>query len=472
MVEQNIQPLLDQYVQNPTDPKVNYWLAWEYEKIGLNAAALSYYLRCAELSEDKDLIYECLIKTWYCVSKSKRRPWYEMQQLLTAITQNPKRPEAYYFLSLKHGIKEEWKEAYYYASVGLELADFNSKSCLTNVSYPGHYALLFQKAYTSWYVGQREEAKTLWQELVSTPNLDPTFLEIGINNLKNFGFKDKFIKSLYLSNKKEDLLDIILQGPYKPYVLETAKKYLELEFVNKVIISCWKGDSTPTVYPKNIQIIKNEIPLSDGTANRNLQIVSSLGGLKISKAKYAIKMRNDQRYTLDSLKLMNDFFHEHKEVLNKNDNDPHYRIFTSGIFEGFPFHPRDGIFWGNREDLIRLFSCPLDTKSIHERAPIHKREYWKYYDSFIRTESYLGSHYCANFSDDVKKYLLNPEKYLHDNAPEYNLALAKSENIIRKYFKSFPREGIDLEWPTYGWETYPYDNQYNKFNERWHENGY
>ena len=96
MVEQNIQPLLDQYVQNPTDPKVNYWLAWEYEKIGLNAAALSYYLRCAELSEDKDLIYECLIKTWYCVSKSKRRPWYEMQQLLTAITQNPKRPEAYY----------------------------------------------------------------------------------------------------------------------------------------------------------------------------------------------------------------------------------------------------------------------------------------------------------------------------------------------------------------------------------------
>ena len=473
MAELQIQPLLDKYVHDPNDPENNYWLAWEYEKIGQNAAALSYYLRCAELSNDKDLVYECLLKTWLCVHKSKRRPWYEEQQLLTAITYNPKRPEAYYLLSSLYGQKEKWKECAYYANVGYELADFNSTPCRTDVHYPGHFSILFQKAFSSWYIGQREECKVLWQEVASRPDIDEYHLGIANNNLKNFGYDENYIKSLHHKEvMDENKIDIILQGPYKPYVLDTAKFYQNLSFVNKVIISCWQDDDTPKWYPQGILIVKNSKPKSDGTANRNLQIVSSLGGLNYSKTKYALKMRNDQRYTLESLELMNTFFHEHKEVLDREENDPHNRIFTSGIFEGFPFHPRDGIFWGNREDLIRLFSCPLDSNSIHDRAPIGKREYWKFYNSYIRTESYLGSHYCAHFNDEIKHYLLNPDKYLYDGAPEYNTALTTSDRIIRKYFKSFPREGVDLEWPTYGWKNYPYDNQYNQFNERWHEHGY
>ena len=39
-------------------------------------------------------------------------------------------------------------------------------------------------------------------------------------------------------------------------------------------------------------------------------------------------------------------------------------------------------------------------------------------------------------------------------------------------FKSFPKEGIDLKWPKYNWETYPYETQKEKFNERWAEDGY
>ena len=86
MVESKLQPLIDKYISDTTNPDSNYWLAYEYEKIGQNAAALSYYLRCAEISEDKDLVYECLLKTWLMLHRTGRRPWYEHQQLLTAIT--------------------------------------------------------------------------------------------------------------------------------------------------------------------------------------------------------------------------------------------------------------------------------------------------------------------------------------------------------------------------------------------------
>lgn len=477
MVENNIQPLLNKYIDSPQDPENNFWLAWEYEKIGQNAAALSYYLRCAELSEDDDLIYESLIKTWLVVHRSTRRPWYEKQQLLNAITHNPKRPEAYFFLSKLHSNEEEWKESYYYASVGLKLCDFNSKPLKTDIEYPGDFALLFQKAYTSWYIGQREEAKTLWSEFISISNLPSHYLNIAKNNLKNFGYDDDYINLLLPQSYKneENYIDIVLQGQYSPYVLETAKHYLNLDFVNKVIISCWEQDNIPNWYSKDIKIVKNKLPKTNGTGNRNYQIVSSLNGLQHVQTKYAVKMRNDQRYDLDSMKNMFDFFHANKERLITFEGDetkPKNRILVSGMFEGFPFHPRDHVFWGNVEDLIDIFDIPLDPRGIEDIVKMKREDYWKYYDCYIRTESYIGSHYCSNFNEKIKKYLLKPDQYLYDNSPYYNEALNLSKDLSKKVFKSFPKNGIDLEWNKYNWPTYPYESQYERFNERWHEHGY
>lgn len=178
-----IQQQLDKYINDPRNPQNNYWLGWEYEKLGHNAAALSYYLRCAELSEDRDLIYESLLKTWYVIHKATGRLWYEHQQLLTAITQHPKRPEAYFLLSRYHELKKQWKEAYYYASAGLELCDLSLPKTLTDVSYPGDFGLFFQKALSSWYVGQREESKSMFLQLYEDKTITPTFRRAIINNL-------------------------------------------------------------------------------------------------------------------------------------------------------------------------------------------------------------------------------------------------------------------------------------------------
>ena len=52
MLENNLESHINQYVQDPLSPNNNFWLGYEYEKIGQNAAALSYYLRFAEISND------------------------------------------------------------------------------------------------------------------------------------------------------------------------------------------------------------------------------------------------------------------------------------------------------------------------------------------------------------------------------------------------------------------------------------
>ena len=46
---------------------------------------------------------------------------------------------------------------------------------------------------------------------------------------------------------------------------------------------------------------------------------------------------------------------------------PKNRICVSGNFSEFSFHPRDHLFWGNREDLIDLFSIPLEKWCIEEK---------------------------------------------------------------------------------------------------------
>ena len=466
MLENKLQPFIEKYVDNPNNPDSNYWLGYEYEKIGQNAAALSYYLRCAEISEDKDLVYECLIKTWLMLNKTERRPWYEQQQLLTAITYYPKRPEAYYLLSILHEKKEEWKECFYYASVGLELCNFKLPDLRTDIKYPGDFALLMQKAFSSWYVGQREESKKLWLETYNHPGITSEFKELAKGNLNKFNL---------LNSDSTESTDIVLQGKYSKYSLETAKQYLQLPFISKVIISCWEDDSIPSQSIDNIIFTKNKYPSSKGTGNRNLQLVSSLNGVKKSTATFVVKMRNDQRYDNESMLKMHSFFNDNKEkkISYENNNTfPKNRILVAGNFYAFPFHPRDHVFWGNREDLVELFNAPLEHSSIEERVKMKREDYWKYYDCYIRTESYIGSHYCSNFDERIKKWLLKPELYLYDDSPNYSESLDLSNNLTKKVFKSFPKEGINLEWDKYNWAKYPYDNQYTEFHERWDEDGY
>ena len=186
-------------------------------------------------------------------------------------------------------------------------------------------------------------------------------------------------------------------------------------------------------------------------------------------------MRNDQRYDNESMQKMYNFFNENKQKKISYENDssfPKNRILVAGNFYAFPFHPRDHVFWGNREDLVELFDIPLEQSSIEERVKMKREDYWKYYDCYIRTESYIGSHYCSNFDERIKKWLLKPELYLYDDSSNYNEALELSNKLTKKVFKSFPKEGINLEWDKYNWDKYPYDNQYTQFHERWHEDGY
>ena len=97
----NLQTHLHNYINEPLNPHFNAELGEAYEQLGQGAAALSYFLRAAELLVDVDinLSYNCLLKTWKQVNKIGRRIDWERTQLQLATSYLPTRPESYLILS-------------------------------------------------------------------------------------------------------------------------------------------------------------------------------------------------------------------------------------------------------------------------------------------------------------------------------------------------------------------------------------
>ena len=187
------------YINDPLDPYINAQLGEEYDKIGQGAAALSYFLRAAELlhDTDKDLAYNCLLKTWKQLNKIGRRKKWEKCQLELAISYNPTRPEAYLFMSLFsndfHTIYDYHHQSYMYACLGLQYID--KKPLKYDVGYLS-YLLYFQKAFHGWYIAKRDESKKLWAKLGNMPNILPEHKKIIDHNNKIFGNTSKNLKPI------------------------------------------------------------------------------------------------------------------------------------------------------------------------------------------------------------------------------------------------------------------------------------
>ena len=68
-----LQQAIENYIENPKDSERNYALGRLYEQEGQLAAALTFYLRTAELTENAHLQYECLIRNHLMIAHQTPR---------------------------------------------------------------------------------------------------------------------------------------------------------------------------------------------------------------------------------------------------------------------------------------------------------------------------------------------------------------------------------------------------------------
>jgi len=180
--------LLNEYlitlINEPYNDINNFNLGYEYEDIDQTASALSYYLRCAEFTKNKDLSYECLLRMSKCLSKQGNRDNKELVCIEHAISIEPNRPDAYYIISLYYSYRENYLKSYMFACIGLENLSEEYKPLLKDIGYFDKYQLLFQKAYTGYNKGKINESKQIYYDILNNYNINGYYKNIINNNLK------------------------------------------------------------------------------------------------------------------------------------------------------------------------------------------------------------------------------------------------------------------------------------------------
>ena len=188
-MNESLQKALYNYIQDPLNDIFNFDIGFEYHKIGQKAAALSYFLRTAEMTQNSHLAYEALLLNAQNFRQQGKRDNSALNQLLHAIALVPSRPEAYFLLSRYYEETQKWHESFTIAEMGLKMADFNSPPFRTfnTVEYPGKYGLIFQKGVAAWWIDRPEYTRQLLRGLLNDYAMEDKYANTCRYNLEKIG---------------------------------------------------------------------------------------------------------------------------------------------------------------------------------------------------------------------------------------------------------------------------------------------
>lgn len=182
----NLQTYLNEFVNDSENELNNLNLAKYYHSIGQTASAISYYIRTAERTENKKLMYACLLSASDCFNAQGCRNNSVKGLLQSAVALDPKRPEGYYLLSRFYEREKNYSESYLISSIGVDVSDFDCDSLPLDVDYPGKYGILFERAVSSWWCGLCDDSRKYFLELKSEywSIMDVSHKKAVMNNLK------------------------------------------------------------------------------------------------------------------------------------------------------------------------------------------------------------------------------------------------------------------------------------------------
>ena len=230
-----LEVLLTQYALDPENPEHNFNLGIWYENEGHNSAALSYFLRCAERTDNSLLTYESLIHASNAYDRQGTRDQTAKGLLQQALCVMPRRPEAYYLLSRFSEKRQWWQDCYILSQWAIEFCDFDCEPLTTNVEYPGKYGLLFEKSLAAWSWGKGDESRSLLQDLKNNYELDEQHYTLVQSNLMQMGSGHIPEEIIKYQKHKHDTLRFKFEGS------ENINKNHSQAFQDMFILAATKG---------------------------------------------------------------------------------------------------------------------------------------------------------------------------------------------------------------------------------------
>lgn len=180
---------LERYVYNTENPSTNFELARWYHDQSQTAAAITYYLRAADRTDDLILAYECLLHMADCFYKQSNRNYTVSCLYRHAVSILPQRPEAYFLWSRFDEWNKLYAESYTTSTLALNFCDFDLEPLSTDVGYPGKYGLIYEKAVSSYWWGKGMECRKLFRSLAENywNEMDETHRASVEDNINRLG---------------------------------------------------------------------------------------------------------------------------------------------------------------------------------------------------------------------------------------------------------------------------------------------
>lgn len=271
---------------------------------------------------------------------------------------------------------------------------------------------------------------------------------------------------------------IILQGPVikeDNFTLDTIILYKKFYSDINIIVSTW--ENTDEKFISNAKklgakVLLNTYPDINGIGNINYQLVTSFAGANMAKelgVKYVWKTRCDQRYYHPCALSCLCSIHSKKKL-----------IFLGGISNSFvkrPFHLSDFMAFGLIEDIINLYSCPLDDEDSTKTRYTHKNqskdaEGFNDYIKEVKNAEAGITDINQSFGDLPLRYA-NPEtliayhyykSYIHNGA-DYSETFSEFLDLYQDYLKNHTII-VDADDLGFFWKKYDYSSIRNTYFDR------
>ena len=268
----------------------------------------------------------------------------------------------------------------------------------------------------------------------------------GINHFFTYKMRPKqtnkiYIDKLTLNENNQDLINdtaIIIQGPLEldeDFTLNTINYYSKIINPQNIILSTWIGENETILKKINelgVNIIENTKPKNFGYKNCNLQIISSINGIKLAKKKgfkFVIKTRTDQRiYNSNFLSFLHDFLNTFKKPTHINMKNRLVGI-SFMTFKKRVYGLSDMFLFGNIDDVYLYWDTKLDERKHDE---MHKLLMT---GKSIKELNLVEVYFMTEFLKKVEN--------------NFDINNNQMKQIFAKYFCIIDKDMIDLFWFKY-----------------------
>lgn len=233
------------------------------------------------------------------------------------------------------------------------------------------------------------------------------------------------VADLNNNSQTNNAFAIVLQGPIPKdltFIINTIRYYKKTYVGSTIIVSTWDDENMTTISSlkdEGIVVVLSQKPISSGINNVNYQIVNSLAGVKKAKelgCEYVVKTRTDQRickpYLFNSMRTMIE------KIPTYSNSGQRKRMVLLANNHGNMFAPyfmSDFLYFGQIDDMVNLFSAPLDTRKPYKLDGYssqrdHSRR--MYPPEVYLLKHYLQDHLGYDCEDTVKAYWEAVKDYL------------------------------------------------------------